>query len=655
MEFAVLGSLAVTEGGRTLTPSAPKVRQVLSLLLLRHNQLISTEDFINELWGYNPPSSAHSTLQTYIYKLRKLLVGNDVPGEDDLLLTRKHGYEIAIEPETLDLYQFEQSMARGVALLSTELAAGTAVLSDALSLWHGPVLADVDTGDLLAVYVTALEEKRLRSLELRLDADLQLGRHREVIGELRKLISDRPLHEEFHTRLMLALHRSGRRSEALQAYGHMRDVLLTELGIDPSPESQRLHQALLASDPSLDIAPRHAAIPLRQTTLPPPAHLPPDLADFTGREAELEQTSRWLVQSDDFGLGVVSITGMPGAGKSAFTVHAAHQLREHFPDGQFFVDLKAAQQEPAHPSAVLHRMLRAVGVPEDEIPHSLEERSNLFRTWSSDRRVLMVLDDTASAAQVRPLLPSSPRSAVLISSRTAQHSLPGVRLLDLDVLPHEDGLELLAKIIGRHRVEQESLSAATIVRQCGCLPLAIRAAAARLVAARGWPLSTLATRLARWRTRLDELCSPGFDLQASFDVEYDALSSDDRAALHALSLFGTKQFSSADAARLLDSDMETVDTVLARLVEHHFLRFTEGGRVGDVLFAFHELTRIHARKHLDAELHHQDDRSAEFAVRIDEIDLDAHVPAQAARDHADSRSLEVRELITRSRQARQAG
>jgi DNA-binding SARP family transcriptional activator len=640
-----------------MTPSAPKVRQVLSLLLLRHNQLISTQDFINELWGDNPPGSAHSTLQTYIYKLRKLLVDNDVTGEDDFLLTRRHGYEIAIEPETLDLFQFEQSMSRGVALLSTDLAAGAAALSDALSLWRGPVLADVDTGDLLAVYVTALEEKRLRTLELRLDADLQLGRHREVIGELRRLISDRPLHEEFHARLMLALHRSGRRSEALQAYGRMRDILITELGIDPSPESQRLHQALLASDPSLDIAPRHVAIPLRQTTLPPPAHLPPDLADFTGRRAELEQVSRWLVQPDyDFALGVVFVSGMPGVGKSAFAVHAAHQLRGHFPDGQFFIDLKATENEPAHPSAVLHRTLRAVGVPEDEIPHSLEERSNLFRTWSSDRRVLMVLDDTASAAQVRPLLPSSPRSAVLISSRTAMHSPPGARLLNLDTLPHEDGIELLAKIISRERVEKESLSAATIVRQCGGLPLAIRAAAARLVAAKGWPLSTLATRLARWRTRLNELCSPGFDLQASFDVEYDALDGADRMALRALSLFGTKQFSSADAARLLDWDMETVDTVLARLVEHHFLRITEGGGASDVLFAFHELTRIHARKHLDAELHRHDDRSAEFAVRIDEIDLDAHVPMQATRDHADSRSLEVRELITRSRQAHhQAG
>lgn len=652
MEFLVLGPLAIVDGTRQFTPSAPKVREVLSLLLLRHNQLIPTQDFIEELWSHNPPVSAHSTLQTYIYKLRKLLTEHSDTDSGGMLLTRQYGYEIAIPPEALDLCQFEQLMDNGISMLQrNDLEGGADTLSEALSLWRGPALADVSAGDLLSAYTTALEEKRLRALELRLDADLQLGRHREVVSELRKLIWAHPLHEEFHAKLMVALHRSGRRSEALQAYRHMREVLVKELGVEPSPACQQLHQALLSSDPSLDIVPSRAPISARQGTCAPPAHLPPDVADFTGRTLELERVVQWLARpnSDHGALGMVSITGMPGVGKTAFSVHAAHQIRKHFPDGQFFVDLKGSGGEPARPSTVLHRMLRAVGIPDEHIPRTLVERSNLFRTWSADRRVLAVLDDAASSDQVQPLLPSSPRSAVLVCRRTGLLSLPGAHTLELDVLPVSDGVELFAKIVGPGRVAKDSRGAETIVRQCGCLPLAIRAAAARLVAAHGSALGALAARLARWRTRLDELCSTGFDLRGAFDSSYYLLDDESRDALRKLSLFGTKKFTIVHAARLLNwEDVDAVDTVLARLVEHHFLQVREEANVNvrELSFAFHELTRIHARSYLDAELGHRGGRLAEIAVRIDEVDLDAQVPGLAAhRNRTDPGLLEVSRML----------
>ncbi len=648
MRFLVLGSLAIVDDARHFTPSAPKVRKVLSLLLLRHNQLISTRDFIDELWGDNPPASAHSTLQTYIYKLRKLLAEHSHTGAGDMLITRQYGYEIIIPPETLDLCQFEQLMDQGISILGrNDLEGGAEALSEALSLWRGAALADVSAGSLLSAYITALEEKRLRALELRLDADLQLGRHREVVSELTKLIWAHPLHEEFHAKLMVALHRSGRRSEALQAYRHMREVLVKELGVDPSPASRQLHQALLSSDPSLDIAPSRAPISVGRGTFAPPAQLPPDVADFTGRAPELERIVTWLARPDSGrgALGMVSITGMPGVGKTAFTVHAAHQIRKHFPDGQFFVDLKGSGGTPARPSTILYRMLRAVGIPDDQISSALVERSNLFRTWSADRRVLVVLDDAASTDQVQPLLPSSPRSAVLVCRRTGLLGLPGARVLGLDVLPVADGVELLTKIVGPDRVAKDSHGAETIVRQCGCLPLAIRAAATRLVA-RGWGLGALAARLARWRTRLDELCSAGFDLRGGFDSSYYLLDDESRDALRTLSLFGTKEFSGVDAARLLDWDTDAVDIVLERLAERHFLQVREEGNGRDLSFAFHELTRILARNYLDAELDHRGGRLAEIAVCIDEVDLDAQVPALAAhRNRAGHGRLEVSRIL----------
>ncbi len=649
MKFLVLGSLAIVDGTRQFTPSAPKVREVLSLLLLRHNQLISTRDFIDELWGDNPPASAHSTLQTYIYKLRKLLAEHSHTDADDVLMTRQYGYEIIIPPETLDLCQFEQLMDKGISILGrNDLEGGSEALSEALSLWRGSALADVSAGSLLSAYITALEEKRLQALELRLDADLQLGRHREVVSELRKLIWAHPLHEEFHAKLMVALHRSGRRSEALQAYRHMREVLVKELGVDPSPASRQLHQALLSSDTSLDIAPSRAPISVGRGTSAPPAHLPHDVADFTGRALEVERVVEWLVRPDSSrgALGMVSITGMPGVGKTTFTVHAAHQVRKHFPDGQFFVNLKGSGGEPARPSTILHRMLRAVGIPDDQIPSTLVERSNLFRTWSADRRVLVVLDDAASTDQVQPLLPSSARSAVFVCRRTGLFGLPGAHVLGLDVLPVADGVELLAKIVGPGRVAKDSHGAETIVRQCGCLPLAIRAAAARLVAARGWALGALASRLAHWRTRLDELCSTGFDLRAGFDASYCLLDDESRDALRTLSLFGTREFTGVDAARLLNWDTDAVDTVLARLVEHHFLRIRGEDNTRDLSFAFHELTMIHARSYLDAELDDRGGRLAEIAVRIDEVDLDAQVPALAThRNRSGPGLLEVSRIL----------
>src|SRR5256884_136994 len=319
MEFRILGPMEVTAETGDVTPTAPKVRQVLALLLLRCNGLVQTGEFIDELWGESPPRSALSTLQTYVYKLRKILV-DEARGGEEMLLTKPSGYILRASREGVDVGWFERRAEEGARFLEdSEPERAAIALAQALSVWRGPALADVSAGELLGAYATRLEESRMRALELRIEADLQLGRHHSIVGELKMLTATHRLHEGLHAKLMLALHRSGRRYEALNVYRQLREVLIEDLGLEPSPALNRIHRALLASDPALDAKPRETAAvpPVPPATAPTavlasaavPSRLPADLSDFTGRREELERIERSLLGIDHGGPagGVVSI------------------------------------------------------------------------------------------------------------------------------------------------------------------------------------------------------------------------------------------------------------------------------------------------------------------------------------------------------------
>jgi DNA-binding SARP family transcriptional activator len=219
---------------------APKVRNVLALLLLRANQVVPTDALIEELWPDGPPASAVATTQTYVYRLRKVLASARA-GRGEELRTLAPGYLLTVAADQVDAGAFERLTERGRLLL----AAGrpdeaAAVLRQSLALWSGPALADVATGPLLSSHVTHLEESRIRALELRIEADLRLGLHRGLIGELRSLASAYSLNEWFHGTLIAALNRSGRRGEALKAYQDLRVLLRDELGVEPCAQVQRL-------------------------------------------------------------------------------------------------------------------------------------------------------------------------------------------------------------------------------------------------------------------------------------------------------------------------------------------------------------------------------------------------------------------------------
>jgi SARP family transcriptional regulator, regulator of embCAB operon len=247
-DFKVLGALEILDEGEICTPSPPKVRQVLALLVLAGNRIVHMDSLIAELWGDEPPKSAVTTVQTYIYHLRKLFAGKNLsPSGTNLLDTRSPGYSLQTADHQVDARVFERLVAEGQVLLEAgRHQHASQVLTRALDLWTGPALANVQPGSVLQPYVVHLEEQRISALELRIQADMELGRHRHLVGELRSLVAAFPLNEWFHAQLITSLSRAGRRSEALQAYQNVRIVLKEELGISPSPDLQRIQQHVLS-------------------------------------------------------------------------------------------------------------------------------------------------------------------------------------------------------------------------------------------------------------------------------------------------------------------------------------------------------------------------------------------------------------------------
>lgn len=608
MEFRVLGPLEIRDGERELTPLAPKLREVLALLLLRHNQIVPMNALIDELWGENPPRSALSTLQTYVYKLRKIFHAVNETTDGFTLVTKPAGYRAAIAPERIDAYGFEQLVKNGNAALEDgDVREAARSLAQALALWRGPALADVDTGELLAAYVTRLNESRVRALELRVEADMRLGRHRELISELRELAVSFPLHEGFHAQLMLALHRAGRRPEALEVYQSARASLIGELGIEPGAALRDLQRMILSDthpltpEPEPEPTQTPAAIPGASPRPMRPAQVPPDISDFSGRSVATEQVRRHLTVGGEqrAAVRITLITGMVGVGKTALAAHAAHQVSDAFADGQLFADLRGSSDEPVSPGEILGEFLRAAGVAPAHIPQAPGERSRMFRSWSRDRSLLVVLDDAAHASQVQPLLPASPACGVVITSRSVLPGLAGTRTVELGMLDVTESIELLSCIVGRARIDDEPAAAGELMKLCGYLPLVIRAAATRLTSSPVWPLAEVVQHLRAACAHLDGLRSFGLDIRSTLEPGYLRLPEPARSVFRLLSLMQDREFTAWQVAHLLGCGIAAARQHLAGFVESHFLQTCGQDEIGNVRYRFHELVRLFARACLD--------------------------------------------------------
>jgi tetratricopeptide (TPR) repeat protein len=388
--------------------------------------------------------------------------------------------------------------------------------------------------DLLASRaIPRLGELRLQAVETRIDADLHLGRHREVIGELRHLAAAHPLRERLRGLLMLALYRDGRQAEALAAYARARRILVDELGTEPGAGLRELHQQMLNGDPALDF-PLQA--PGAATSAAPsvPRQLPAAISGLTGRTAELAALTRMLDQAVAEGPGTVVISaigGTAGVGKTALALHWAHQVAGRFAGGQLYVNLRGFDPSgvPVAAGEAVRGFLDALGVAPDRIPAQLEARAGLYRSLLAERAMLIVLDNARDEQQVRPLLPASPASLVIVTSRSQLGGLAAAdsaRLLSLDVLSQDEAVDMLTARVGASRAGAEPAAVGEIAALCGRLPLALAVAAARAEARPDFPLAAVAAELKDRARRLDALDAgdPGSSVRAVFSWSYRQLS-----------------------------------------------------------------------------------------------------------------------------------
>ncbi|MFF0408840.1 BTAD domain-containing putative transcriptional regulator [Kitasatospora sp. NPDC004745] len=616
--FRILGPLEALVDGRPLNLGGIRQQTVLAALLLDANRVVSVERLVRALYEEAPPATARAQLQISVSALRRLFAAH---GLSDVITTHPQGYLIGVADDQLDLLRARALVGRARPLRDRGRRAEAAELfREALVLWRGDPLGGLPS-EVVRSAATALTEQWAAATEERLQLELALGRHGEVVGELLSLVDEFPLRERLRGQLMLALYRSGRQAEALRVYRDARQWMIDELGVEPDPRLKRLEHAILATDPRLDLpgtgpsaapAGRPPAGPPAATAPTAPAApvtvpemLPADLADFTGREDLLAGLRERLLlgshEQSRLAVPVVSVVGKAGVGKTALAVHAAHQIAAEFPGGQLFADLHGAAPDTVGPAQVLERFLRALGVNGTAVPEGLEERAEMYRALLAERRVLIVLDNVATEHQITPLLPGKPTSAVIVTSRRHIGSLAGAVRVDVPTLAPGQSAELLGRIAGPGRVAAEPAAAAALAELCGHLPLALRIAGARLAARPHWELTELAERLEDETRRLDELKYADVGIRAGLSLTYDGVSEDARRLLRRLALVDEGPFSAWVGMALLDLPEHRVQDLIDELSDAQLLDAVAAAPGRHTQYRLHNLIRVFARERLVAE------------------------------------------------------
>ncbi|MFJ7211943.1 BTAD domain-containing putative transcriptional regulator [Amycolatopsis sp. NPDC098790] len=591
MEFHVLGQVEVAVDGRAVGLGGPKPRTLLALLAVHAGHVVPLEQVIDAIWGEEPPDQARAAVYTYVSALRRALAAG---GDPDVLARSGGGYRLAVDLDQVDLHVFTRDLSAGRrARAAGEPGRAVALMRDALGAWRGTALGGTQ-GRWAENERARLEELRVAALEDRVDVELETGEGESLVPELTSAVAAHPLRERLRAQLMLALHQSGRRADALACYQDGRTTLLDELGLEPGPVLQSAHERVLRDEHE---TPADRPRPEAQRV---PSQLPFDIADFTGRAREAAELARNLSEPAG-GSRLCAVYGKPGSGKSTVAAHVAHRVREHFPDGQLYASLRGVQAVRADPAEVLAGFLRALGVPDQDIPARQEERAQLYRTMLADRRILVVLDDASDERQVRPLLPGGHTCAALVTSRERLGAVGGATHLHLPVLDDAEALELLTRVVGGTRVAEQPEAARELVRLCGNLPLAVRIAGARLAARPRWPVGKLTERLRVQHRVLQELTLGDLEVRGSLALSYDDLADRERAALRRLGLLDVSSFGAWVAAPLLDCDGHEAEEVVERLVDAQLLDVSTVDDGGAVRYQIHDLTRAFARERGEAE------------------------------------------------------
>ncbi|MEU3570171.1 BTAD domain-containing putative transcriptional regulator [Kitasatospora sp. NPDC036755] len=590
LRFQVLGPVQAWLDGKPLSLGSPQQQAVLTTLLLHSGRPVTAQDLVDALWGERPPAQAVAALRTYVSRLRSVIEPRrEVRRPAELLVSVADGYALRIPAGALDLTVFERLSAEATAArASGDKHKAHRLLAQALDLFSGRPLTGVP-GPYADAQRLRLAERQVAAAEELCAAALDIGLHAEIVGELNNLTAEHPLRERLRELLMLALYRCGRQAEALGVYTDTRKLLIEELGVEPGAGLSAMHTRILAADPEL-VPPAVSAPTAREEgPLTPPAQLPADVSDFSGRTELVGDLSATLMNATGQAVVVTSLAGIGGVGKTTLAVHVAHRVRAEFPDGQLYVDLRGAGASPADPVGILGDFLHALGVTES--PDSLEQRAALYRSLLASRRMLILLDNARDAEQIRPLIPGVSGCAVLATSRSRLAGIPGAQLFDVEELTPDEALALFSAIVGEQRVASEPEAAMKVVTACGFLPLAVRIAAARLASRPRWSVSDLARRLADQRRRLDELQLGNLAVETTIGLGYGQLSVDEARAFRLLALIDSPDIPLAAAAALLGVDEYTAEDLAEALVEANMLECFTPGR-----YRYHDLLRLYAQR-----------------------------------------------------------
>ncbi|MBB4980897.1 MULTISPECIES: AfsR/SARP family transcriptional regulator [Streptomyces] len=605
MEFRLLGPEEVLHEGQPVPISAAKHRALLTMFLLRSDRVVMTEDLIDGLWGTNPPKTARTTLHNYIRRLRKVLLACG----SDPLLTEPGGYVLRLESHWLDVHAFDDLVAQAEGAQERgDLVAASQLQRRALGLWRGKALEGTASRYLAEVEAPRLEEARRSAFEKLMDIDLRLGRHNALLGEMRRELAREPLRERLRSQYMLALYRAGRRADALDVYREGRRVLVKELGLEPGPALREMERAILADSPALaapTAAASRAAVSRNAGQVPPPRQLPPGTAHFTGRGAHLRALDEWAGASGTHGpMVITAIDGQGGMGKTALAVHWGHSARARYPDGQLYIDMRGyATTRPVTSVEALASFLYALGIPADRIPDDPDRAAGLYRTLLAEKRVLVVIDNARSADQVRPLLPGTPGSHVVVTSRDVLAGLvvrDSARHLGVDALAPEEAAELLERLLGASVVAAEPEATAELARLCWYVPLALRVSAVNVREAGGdRPVAGHVDRLRDEDRRLAALSVPddeASNLQAVLSLSYLSLSPDERRLFRRLGLVPGPTITVAGASALLGLPVARTAQLLRRLVAVHLV-----GQTDPDAYGLHDLLRLFAESNAAAD------------------------------------------------------
>ena len=592
MRVRLLGPVDVTVGSEARPVSGLRRKAVLATLALHASEVVSTGRLVDAVWGEAAPA-ALNTLQSHVSYLRTV-VGKAA------IVARPPGYLLDLGDDGTDLQLAERLLRQGAQ--SADPVRAAADLREALALWRGRSLADLAGLAWLEQQAERLDLLREQIRHALSEARLAAGEHRQLVPELEQMAADHPLDEQVHAQLMMALYRGGRQADALAVYQRLRSTLAEELGLAPAPALRELETAILRQDTALDASAPEATLRSAAPLTPPvpvPAQLPPPVAAFAGRDAELARLDAILDDpeaGEAAGVTISVITGTAGVGKTALAVHWAHRVAARFSAGQLYVDLCGF--DPAGPALdpgqALRGFFEAFGVPPERVPASLADQVALYRSLLAGQRVLVVLDNARDAGQVRPLLPGSPGCLAVVTSRNHLAGLiagHGAHPLGLDLLTPEGARELLARRAGAGRSAREPDAVDEIIAGCARLPLALTIAAARAATSPRFPLAVFAADLREAGHALDPFGGDdaATDIRAVFSWSYRALNPDTARMFRLLGLHPGPDMTVGAAASLAGIAPDLARALLAELTRGHLLSERRPGR-----YAFHDLLRAYA-------------------------------------------------------------